>query len=42
MLFHSSTQKDLARSFGAAFVVFATIVKMMLTMLKLRRTDGGT
>jgi len=42
MLFHSSTQKDLARSFGASFVVFATIVKMMLAMPKLRRTDGGT
>jgi len=42
MLFHSSTQKDLARSFGAAFVVFATIVKMMLAMPKLRKTDGVT
>jgi len=42
MLFHSSIQKDLARSFGAAFVVFATIVKMMFAMPQLRRTDGGT
>jgi hypothetical protein len=42
MLFHSSIQKDLARSFGAAFVVFAKIVKMMLAMPKLRKTDGGT
>ncbi len=42
MLFHSSIQKDLAQSFAATFVVFATIVKMTLAMPQLRRTDGGT
>ena len=42
MLFHSFTQKDLARSFGTANVVFATIVKMMLAMPKLHRTEDGT
>ena len=42
MLFHSSIQKDLARSFGAAIVVFATILKMMLAMPKLHRTEGST
>jgi hypothetical protein len=42
MLFHSSIQKDLATSFGVANVVFATILKMMLVMSKLHRTEGGT
>ena len=42
MLLHSSIQKDLARSFGAAIVVFATILKMMWVMSKLHTTEGGT
>ncbi len=42
MLFHSSIQKDLGRSFGAAIVVFATILKMILAMPKLHRTEGGS
>ena len=42
MLCHSSIQKDLARSFGATIVVFATILKMMLAMRKLHRTESGT
>ena len=42
MLFHSSIQKDLARSFGVAIVVLATIVKNWLAMPKLHRTEGGT
>jgi hypothetical protein len=33
MLFHSSIQKDLARSFGAKVVVLATIVKAWLLFL---------
>ena len=41
MLFHSSIQKDLARSFGVAIVVFATVVKMMWAMPKLHTTEGG-
>jgi lipopolysaccharide export system permease protein len=42
MLVHSSLRKDLARSFGAAFVVLATIVMTMLLIRTLSQAAKGS
>ena len=42
MLFHSSIQKDLARSFGATVVVLATIVMTIILIRTLGQATKGT
>ena len=42
MLFHSSIQKDLARSFGATVVVLATIVMTIILIRTLGQATKGS